>query len=1254
MKEKEGETVDRHPDSDTLLAFREHRLSGAAVSYVALHLGDCTRCANVEPQAARTALEALASPSDEGHLSDEDLDVLVDGRVQAPSYRAISHHAAACAMCRAEVEDLRRFDADGQEDVARFPVGQVRRPSQRWLMAAAIVFAALALSAIALLLRRTTPDVAPVTASNPPAPVAPGTVTPPAPRVMASLEDGDRRIALLEDGTIAGVELQSPRDAEDARAVLSGGSIVIPTFIAAMPGAVRGGSVSAHPLRAIEPFRSAVLEARPRFSWTPVRDASSYRVAVFDADSEEIARGVARNVLDAVEAAAGRRRLLVACRRRDRWGRDLVCRFGPRRGSVPSAHAEGSRRGRARGDALPRLASPSRSALQPPWTAARCGTGVPRSRGRESGLADCESSGPFGIPLMKVAALVLLLILPCVVMAQESPADLIAAAKTHYEARRYKEALAKYQEARTAAEAAGDTANAAYAKLGLAGLKTMYGLYDEGIVLASEALATFEAADNKPGQAEAFQNLGHLHMGNSKYAKAEELFRRCASLAEGARKATCLERVGECEVGRGQYRRAMATLREAIAVADASNNRVAHAAALGAIGDVHLDQGNAELAVYYHEKSLNLFRALGNTVMVSAKLNNLAISYDLMGRHDRALEAYRENLATMERLKYTRGIVISKMNIAGILIDLHRDEEAVQLLSEVLPMFEGVDDPDSHSNVLRHLAIIAERRGDLSGALEHARNAVSQPSEEVKDVYRSLTLAGHLYRKLGRFAEARTTLSASIDAIELMHTQASGDELHFFDEKSDPYAEMALVAIEAGSVEEALGYTERYRSRVLVDVLRSDASDRSPELTDEERKREHELLERLTALQRGAAAGATAEQKDQLTDARHEYDAFQHELADAHPRLHVARGTLPPIGANEIASHVPPGAALVEYLVTDEKTYAFVISGGTIAVRTIDVGREALAREAESFRGLLAGRRPDFRKTARSLHQTLIAPLADLLSKRHSWILIPDGPLWNLPFQALLDSRGTYVAEQAAIVYAPSIAAWMEMSRHSTAGANASTTSARRDLLAFGNPTTPSMAGVEGARGTLAPLPEAETEVKGAARFYGAESAVYIRGEATEERFKVEAPHYRVLHVAGHGVLNDASPMHSYLLLASGDAKKEDGYLEAGELMHMDLGAELVVLSACDTARGKYASGEGIIGFSWALFAARCRTQVVSQWKVDSAATSVLMRNFHRNVRNDSTKAASALQKTIMSMLKTPQYRHPFYWAGFVVLGDAS
>jgi len=853
---------------------------------------------------------------------------------------------------------------------------------------------------------------------------------------------------------------------------------------------------------------------------------------------------------------------------------------------------------------------------------------------------------------MKALAAALLLLLPCLAAAQESPADLVAAGKSLYAARKYKEAQAAYEKARAAADAAGDAVTSARAKLGLSSLKTLYGAFDEGIALANEARATFEAAGDQTGRAIALHSLGNLHIGAAKFAEAADYFRTCVSISAGGQKARCLESLGECQESLGQYRQSMATLREAMAVATAANNRTVLAAALGGIGDIYLNQGNAELAVHYHQKSIDMFRELGNTPMLAKTMNNLAISYNLMGRSDRALEVYRENLAMMERLKYTRGINMSKMNIAATLVNSGRHEEGAQVLSELLPEFDRLNDPNSRANVRRLLAEIDERRGDLSGALQHALAAGAERTDEIKDVFLSRALLGHIYRKLGRTEEARASLAGAIDAVESMHEQSWGDEVHFFDERTDAYAEMAALLIGEGRLDEALGYAERYRSRLLVDVLRRGPVDRSRQLTDVERKREHELLERLATLHREVAQAhaPSAEQAETLAVARREYDAFQHELTDAHPRLRVERGTLPPVAANDVTSHLPREAALVEWLVTAEKTYAFVIAGGTIEVRAIDVTRDDLARRAESFRTLLAGRRPDFRKPARELHQTLIAPIADLLAKRRSWILVPDGPLWNLPFQALLDRHGTYLAEKAAIVYAPSIAAWMEMSRE----AETASLDGRRDLLAFGNPTTtPDAAGVEGSRGTLASLPEAETEVKSAARFYGAGSAVYLRDQATEERFKADASRYRVLHVAGHGVLNDASPMHSYLLLASGAGKTEDGYLEAGELMQMDLGAELVVLSACDTARGSYAAGEGIIGFSWALFAARCRTQVVSQWKVDSAATSVLMRNFHRNVRTDRTQAASAMQKTIVSMLKTKEYRHPFYWAAFVVLGDA-
>jgi CHAT domain-containing protein len=221
-------------------------------------------------------------------------------------------------------------------------------------------------------------------------------------------------------------------------------------------------------------------------------------------------------------------------------------------------------------------------------------------------------------------------------------------------------------------------------------------------------------------------------------------------------------------------------------------------------------------------------------------------------------------------------------------------------------------------------------------------------------------------------------------------------------------------------------------------------------------------------------------------------------------------------------------------------------------------------------------------------------------------------------------------------------------------------------LLALGNPNLsgpPREASGESARRDesdmgFGPLPEAEKEVKTLARLYGAgNSHAFIGAEAREAVVKTEGPKYEVLHFATHGLLDNRNPMFSYLVLAqtAGDPN-EDGLLEAREIVNLDLHAKLAVLSACQTARGWVGAGEGVIGMSWALFVAGVPTTVASQWKVDSASTTSLMIDFHRRLtmkRANSREAkAEALRQAALELLRSERYRHPFYWAGFVMVGD--
>jgi CHAT domain-containing protein len=222
-------------------------------------------------------------------------------------------------------------------------------------------------------------------------------------------------------------------------------------------------------------------------------------------------------------------------------------------------------------------------------------------------------------------------------------------------------------------------------------------------------------------------------------------------------------------------------------------------------------------------------------------------------------------------------------------------------------------------------------------------------------------------------------------------------------------------------------------------------------------------------------------------------------------------------------------------------------------------------------------------------------------------------------------------------------------------------------LLAIGNPVV----GAEDvsevhdrkAGAGFDPLPEAEAEVKALAGFFDPNRRRILIGErADEQMFKSLASAYDIIHCATHGMFDNRHPLYSFLLFAkSKDGANDDGLLEAREIMGLKLNADLVVLSACDTARGRIGAGEGMIGLSWAFFAVGCRSMLVSQWNINSAGAADWMENFYRNLiqpfgRKTVTKV-DALRFAVLIMKKDgryrhPFYRHPFYWSGFVLIGD--
>lgn len=281
----------------------------------------------------------------------------------------------------------------------------------------------------------------------------------------------------------------------------------------------------------------------------------------------------------------------------------------------------------------------------------------------------------------------------------------------------------------------------------------------------------------------------------------------------------------------------------------------------------------------------------------------------------------------------------------------------------------------------------------------------------------------------------------------------------------------------------------------------------------------------------------------------------------------------------------------------------------------------------------------------RELHDLLIKPAELQLQGKTTLCIIPDGILWELPFQALQPREDQYLIEDFAIFHAPSLGVPKEVN-----GRKGDRAGTSPSLLAFGNPSI----SAETNDNRFEPLPGAETEVKRLAELFTPNRSQILIGEqANEQAFNSFAPAASILHFATHGTFGNRRPLHSFLLLAkAGDAAKEDGLLEAREILNLKLNADLAVLSACETARGKIGAGEGVIGLSWAFFAAGCRSTLVTQWKAKSDLTADWMASFYQHLSSGKLLKAGALRQASLKMIGERRHQHPFYRAGFILIGS--
>jgi CHAT domain-containing protein/tetratricopeptide (TPR) repeat protein len=847
----------------------------------------------------------------------------------------------------------------------------------------------------------------------------------------------------------------------------------------------------------------------------------------------------------------------------------------------------------------------------------------------------------------------------------------------------FAQAMENFRKGLAINEALGKQEGIARSLLGIGMVHWLQGDFTQALVDYRKSLAIFEALNNNISFATVLNNIGNIHRDQGDYVQALEYYRKSLKIRQELKDTAgilaSLGNIGVVYSSQGNYGQALDYYQKSLAMSEAENDKEGIAITLGNIGVIHRKQGNYAQALDYYQKSLAMSEAIYDKVGIALMVNNIGTVHLFQRNYGQAMDYYQKSLAMREESGDKHGISHTLMAIGIIHAAQGSYAQAWEYYQKSMAIKEAIKDRGGITNLLLHIGIYHKNQGHDSQALDFAERAATLARQDgnLYLLWSARVNAGLAYRALNQLDKARLAFEEAIAVIETMRGQVAGSEQEqqrFFEDKISPYYAMADLLVAENNPTEALIFIERARARALLDLLYSGRVNVVKAMTSQEQERERTLRAEIISLNTQVTRASKQARPDQarlseLTSqrekARLNYEAFQILLYAAHPELRVQRGEAQVIKAGEIAALAPDDrSALLEYVITDDKTFLFAITKATgkaeavVRVYTLPVKRADLAKQIDAFRGQLAARDLAFRASAIKLYNLLFKPAEAQLRAKTNLIIAPDDTLWDLPFQALVTGTDRFLIEEAAIAYAPSLTVLREMMRRpKNRGADA----ASATLLALGNPMpgkeTINRAAMTVRDGKLEPLPEAEQEVKALRQLYGtSRSKVYVGAEAREDRVKSEAGQARILHFATHGMLNNASPMYSHLALAEGGAN-EDGLLEAWELTQLDLKADLAVLSACETARGRIGAGEGMIGLSWAMFIAGVPSIVVSQWKVESAATRDLMVSFHRALISEPLAGKAkptkteALRQAALKLMKSPETRHPFYWAGFVLVG---
>jgi CHAT domain-containing protein len=688
----------------------------------------------------------------------------------------------------------------------------------------------------------------------------------------------------------------------------------------------------------------------------------------------------------------------------------------------------------------------------------------------------------------------------------------------------------------------------------------------------------------------------------------------------------------------GDYQQAFRSQRQSLEIAKSLNDKLRQAFIYNTLGLIHWTLNDPERALKNLHHSLDLATEMRSPIDVASAHNNIGLVHRKEKRFEKSLESFNEALERDIQLKSKWGQGYTHRNMGMSLMRMGKLDDAAGHFAQAMGFSDEIGDRTNVVKIMLELGNLALERKQWQEAVPLFEKTYALSSTiNVKEVsWRALRGQGFALIKLKKNDEAVKVYKEAVKIVDAMRAAIKVEEFQngFLTDKQDVYKELILLLLDMGNVEDSFQYAERAKSRSFIDLLGNQKislkNDVSQKLYDGLTQQKSHIRETEEAFAAARSAEKEKEAKtlrEKLVEARSLYQNMLIDAKEQNPEISNFI-TVDAITLKELYGLLEDNVALVEYLVTQNELIAWVVAGGEIHSVRVPIAEKDLNALVADYRERIQKIAP-VDDQAKRLHALLLEPLEVFIKGKRMLGIVPHGHLHYISFSSLKNEE-SYLFERHPLFYSPSASVMQFTFKKKSARS--------RDIkvLALGNPDL----------GDLNyDLPLAEMEAN-SIKWDFPKIDVLTRENATESWLKNNIGDYQIIHVASHGEFDPINPLFSSLKLTRDES--DDGNFEVNEVFGLDIKADIVTLSACQTGLGDLVGGDELVGLNRAFIYAGTNAILSSLWRVSDISTAVLIKHFYRNYGKEDK--AESLRKA--QLLVKRFYPHPSYWAGFNLTGD--